>query len=1217
MMPMYRYMDSHPEQRNQTFSFPQYPYPPYQPNPPMASMPWPYGVNFGYPNSVPCHSCCNHNAAGYNGFRPSYPQTPMPSPVYFAGGYPAPYHEAFPVHYIPPPHYSMELPKYEYDKAMLGSHHCCGCPNHSHHNANKGVKIEEQESPDVVEKQANESLAPAQMKNYPYPILWIPPEYMKSGERSKLSGPEIVEQKKNPGDERPPASLKSHEEDQRRGLLPFDMDNIKSLMQGGNGERVQDQRSEDKKKENPFPSFWMPSYGNSHDGAGKKDKDMDAYQHKQNGERKSQLPFPFFWFPFENKQKDVGMEEKENEGSKKVDATAMIVPTKQAESSDNGTRVNEGKSAAPGVLERKEKDANQKVIPVKQMELPKKEDDSEDTKRRTREVPVKHVDDNLANKSSGSSAQSQSSSPKKTTKLPPVCLRVDPLPSKKKNGGGSSRSPSPPGHKKVQKETSTDTAKASAPCSLPEKLQQTQQPHDCISNHGKEVAPSKVEKVIEVADKGISEKKDSMHASQIPVDCKEASTKPTVGKAGKDGSKCEFNEDQGTGKSGDTTAQNVEEGKNTTESAKSDAAGSNFQKKRLSDVAAAVLIQSACRGFMVRRWEPLKKLKQIAELREQVNEIRNQITSLESSDLKKNDNQRVAIGETIMRLLLRLDSIQGLLPSVREIRRSLARELVLLQEKLDDITSKKSQDTAEEASIVKTVEEINSNGNTSVYMSEQQVEEAEKVHEEFPAGVSGNSQVDTEPCQGQVTHTMESLPVEVKVPELPEHRELDTASENSPYELPVVSALNSKDLGSELTMNMNDNFTDGQPDAGQAVVADPVVASDAADHEQCGEAPSPAEDKADHSVVSAPELHAIPPESIEELCDVAVDNEPAASEPEKVEPLEMSKCELEQGGEVEITMSPDIASPIATDNVIDEKEAVIQEQADAKLPLGKTAGDSGAVSELKKDEEVRIEKENEISESEEESQGVPLPQQLQEGTMKEGCEVDKGFRVLDPEAEQQHQNDANKDGLLPVVSQTFESQALNLPVETSTHDVWHENGPSELIDGGDTGFLILGDADMPNQDEVRVERSGEESEDYKNLQVVTVEDNTEMQESKAESRDVDKEQSNAADHAKENVLLEKSESLPAPSIATEVSSGDGIVAGVEGARKLIEENEKLRETMQTLMVAGKDQLQVISDLTGRVKDLEKKLAKKKKLRTRRCSRAATSRSSCVKPSSNP
>lgn len=53
------------------------------------------------------------------------------------------------------------------------------------------------------------------------------------------------------------------------------------------------------------------------------------------------------------------------------------------------------------------------------------------------------------------------------------------------------------------------------------------------------------------------------------------------------------------------------------------------------------------------------QLNQMAEVREQVAEIRNHIKALEStSDLQKNCRERDVIGEMIMRLLLKLDTVQ-------------------------------------------------------------------------------------------------------------------------------------------------------------------------------------------------------------------------------------------------------------------------------------------------------------------------------------------------------------------------------------------------------------------------------------------------------------------------------------------------------------------------------------------------------------------------------
>jgi hypothetical protein len=81
---------------------------------------------------------------------------------------------------------------------------------------------------------------------------------------------------------------------------------------------------------------------------------------------------------------------------------------------------------------------------------------------------------------------------------------------------------------------------------------------------------------------------------------------------------------------------------------------------------------------------------------------------------------------------------------------------------------------------------------------------------------------------------------------------------------------------------------------------------------------------------------------------------------------------------------------------------------------------------------------------------------------------------------------------------------------------------------------------------------------------------------------------------------EKGEELPASStaISSQVSA-DEQGMGMENQRKLVDENEKLREMMERLIETGKDQLTVISNLTERVKDLEKKLSKKKKVWAKR------------------
>lgn len=93
--------------------------------------------------------------------------------------------------------------------------------------------------------------------------------------------------------------------------------------------------------------------------------------------------------------------------------------------------------------------------------------------------------------------------------------------------------------------------------------------------------------------------------------------------------------------------------------------------------------------------------------------------------------------------------------------------------------------------------------------------------------------------------------------------------------------------------------------------------------------------------------------------------------------------------------------------------------------------------------------------------------------------------------------------------------------------------------------------------------------------------------------------------------------LPPPSpSASEISlESDGFS---EGDRKLVEENMRWREMMQKLIESGQDQLTAISKLSSRVKELEKRMSKKKKLRMRKHIIARpSSGSSCFRPSHDP
>lgn len=90
----------------------------------------------------------------------------------------------------------------------------------------------------------------------------------------------------------------------------------------------------------------------------------------------------------------------------------------------------------------------------------------------------------------------------------------------------------------------------------------------------------------------------------------------------------------------------------------------------------------------------------------------------------------------------------------------------------------------------------------------------------------------------------------------------------------------------------------------------------------------------------------------------------------------------------------------------------------------------------------------------------------------------------------------------------------------------------------------------------------------------------------------------------------KVDTSPSSPTASQVSCDSDALS--ESDRKLIEENEKLREMMEKLIKSGNEQLSAISSLSGRVKDLEKKFSRKKKLKLKR-NRVPPTGSACVKP----
>lgn len=978
---------------------------------------------------------------------------------------------------------------------MPGNYNCCACPNHAVHSQkeDKSVKIEEQ-VPEDFEMKGSESLEPIQEKNYPYPFVWIPPEYMKGKEHRKPFESE-TDQVQAPL----ATTMKPHESLESNGWFPLD---IGSLLQGADEKRNQNQQNEDKRTQFPFPIIWMPSSYDKKGETGKKDnREMG---HTPETAKDKETPYTFKFIPLNPPQShDFTNEPTENEKN--------------------------SESQADSEVSMGEKGANPKSIPVKQMEL-HKDDSSEDTQSRGRSV-------NTINKR-------QSSSPPKTSRLPPVCLRVDPL-FRNKNGNGRSRSSSPPAPKGHSKETSNVSSTSTAASSLKNKTLQVSKSQD--SN--KEVQPGKKENVIEVVERKTSEDKDKdlRDGSQTQflvdplIDSQEVSTKST--------------EEQIEAKKGMDSAKIVgDEGK--------------FKKKTLSDEEAAVLIQSAYHGYEVRKWEPLKKLKKIAEVHQQVTDVRNRIQNLESSsDLQRDDKQKLVIGETIMRLLLELDTIQGLHPIVRDIRKSLVRELVTLQEKLDSLMIKKPEKAEERA------EEVEGLGKSS---PERNCNSSLGLVEAHKSMLPVVSSCQTEETLGSTFNDKEGH-------EKPE-------DENSI--LPVASGAVLKEAEPQQIMEQKVEVLNGELDFCQEAVKgvenENIVYPEL---EQSSELPLVGEEK----IKSETEFTGV------------TDEEPTVLESQKDDQISMAKNEVQQ-------------------NWLEE------------LPLGVT-NDGPAFSKFEKHEQVETDGDGkfnvtvDVISPDDENQTLtqlvqqPLDIPEEEKSIAESIDcvnignqkyeelpgVGNATLAVEPPPRQIDSNE------LQVASELVDPQPTIPVVKTEGHSEVHGDVYEGVNDANYTCSPVLEDAgvttpemEVPfweNKDNVEPRVSlGEEKKD-------AMKEAQEEDEHKSQDEEVVIDQAIGTETKEEEVPLyfEKvegqGEPLPLSPAAGQVSVNECNL-GMESDKKLIEENEKLREMMEKLIAAGKEQLTVISNLTGRVKDLEKKLAKKKKLRARHYGKAK-SRSSCV------
>ncbi|KAF7113719.1 hypothetical protein RHSIM_RhsimUnG0109500 [Rhododendron simsii] len=101
--------------------------------------------------------------------------------------------------------------------------------------------------------------------------------------------------------------------------------------------------------------------------------------------------------------------------------------------------------------------------------------------------------------------------------------------------------------------------------------------------------------------------------------------------------------------------------------------------------AAAVKIQSAYRSHFIRTL-----VKKISAVNSEATRLERLIQRQETVDaIRTNDRERIKVNEALMGLLLRLDEVPGVDPTVRELRRRVSHRVVGLQEILDAVSDAK------------------------------------------------------------------------------------------------------------------------------------------------------------------------------------------------------------------------------------------------------------------------------------------------------------------------------------------------------------------------------------------------------------------------------------------------------------------------------------------------------------------------------------------------
>ncbi|WOL02154.1 BAG family molecular chaperone regulator 6-like [Canna indica] len=1132
MFPPYGYMEPYPHtslHHCDHIPHPYHPYPSWETLSPQtrinthaspsSSGPWTINGSVTHQNPTDCNSCCNHSyPPGYYGFRPPCPYIPSPPPQLCCHGSYPPYYGSYPSFAIPPCYPSDQNP-YGYNSVKA---HCCGCPNHTCNKGdNNSLKIEE---PKPENDQDNRSSSLIQLPKYPYPVVWIPPGYSKDKESNKSS-------------ESSPA----------------------------------------------FWNGWIPTDISSSNG---RKWDGDGKRNLQSSERRNQFPWPIVWMPGDQKiegtTKNLKEKNSDPQVEEKLPSSLKIIPLKLLADESHGEKpdVDDKHVTLGHPKEVAEKESRTKTIPVRQLEednhekLKIDEKHNDKDKEKSISIPEKQKE-NGAKKSPDSKQLPQA----KTSKLPPVCLRVDPLP-RKKNANGTSRSPSPPNRSGKEKVSKDKTEK------------------EQLLVRDKQEMPKKMIQVVHVNDEHEAEKSKKKIQDTMATSLNEGATKVVDNQVDKEVEKQPIDENG--------------VGKRPMENTKRTISGPRNEKKILSNSDAATRIQSAYRGFEVRRWQPLEKLRKISQIRQKAEIVKKQIQEFEAISKDLDLKQKTVISETIMNLLLQLDTIQGLHQTLRDVRKSVARELVGLQERLDslDTTSTVENSSSEAVSAAVSSAPINLEPEC---VSVQSVDAAHPLE---VASVGGKEESNVEPEVAYVDEKEETNAEQQRDVEV-----VKAESETGPGSFKSFSIergsipLEGREIDfPKEQVSSHGNAAESHLEKEQPINQEEVIKEIFEAHSTPTEEVTKLE--ADKQFVS----HA----STYQLGDQLSDPESGNDIKQDVRSEQSTLCTEGEANDVAAEESKpemmELVEPTSgtTGVDFDIKETVVPgKEVDTMRAVPVPAVESNPVEKAVADNNVmHMTKDNSCSE------------QAVLGTSAENTNVQCIVGNLEEQAEDVDSiitghlfptcngghTSTSAEAYLEDVTNSMLPDAMNIRKDEghSSNETFKANGgkvdDGAALEEGKDGFVPTDYIPSSTVKELSV--STREDGEFQNLPLP---DAVDIKKDECVTRDETFEANvNRYDDAaakisevdsfpNEDTPLVNSEAAVSNSNSV-ASVGEYVIApGInlsKEEKKLVEENEKLREMLEKLLEAGKAQMGVIANLNGRVKDLERKLSQKKRCKVK-------------------